>query len=482
MAKNVTPHIPDPQRVAEAGRYFRYMAEFVGFGPDDAEAIRRSGLVVEKHLPEIIGKFYANLLQYPPTRQFFLRADGAVDQAYLELRMYHQANFWRRTARGEYDDEYAGFVDYVGRAHTSRGADSNLYIAERYVIGMVGFVQHAIIDALQRELREYDPLLEMDAVKAWNKLCMVLLEVLARAYGDEHQVEDGGPRESVDPQEMIALSVQSYEKGLGIRHSENFKEVTVASQAEIPDGERKIVEVDGASIGVFHHQGEWYALRNTCLHRGGPVCTGKLDGNNLICPWHGYTYNLINGQLLLDPTAKLEMYSVILRDGEVRLRVPVRSIDELLTATLPKAVVSRPAQPAVEDITRFSDYHPTSSAAEPQISSVTTISVDAPASPRLAPNEFRLADIAPGKIKLVFVAGQRVAVYNLNGEYSATAEECTHAGGPLSEGELKDSQVICPWHDSCFDVRTGAVTCPPAEEPLKTYRVEIHGEIGRVIE
>jgi nitrite reductase/ring-hydroxylating ferredoxin subunit len=40
--------------------------------------------------------------------------------------------------------------------------------------------------------------------------------------------------------------------------------------------------------------------------------------------------------------------------------------------------------------------------------------------------------------------------------------------------------VICPWHGSCFDVRDGAVTCDPADEPVRTYRVTLEGEIGRV--
>jgi len=54
--------------------------------------------------------------------------------------MRHQTNFWLRTSEGVFDDEYAQYVDYVGRAHTAHGADPNIYIAERYVIGMVGFV------------------------------------------------------------------------------------------------------------------------------------------------------------------------------------------------------------------------------------------------------------------------------------------------------------------------------------------------------
>ena len=87
--------------------------------PYDAQTIRETRSVVEKHLPAIIAEFYAQLLRFPATRKpFLLKKDGTVDEDYLELRMQHQANFWRRTMTANFDDDYARFVDYVGRAHT----------------------------------------------------------------------------------------------------------------------------------------------------------------------------------------------------------------------------------------------------------------------------------------------------------------------------------------------------------------------------
>jgi hypothetical protein len=126
------------------GRFFRYMAEFVGFKQEDANAIRESGLVIEKHLPSMNARFYDNLLQFPTTRKLFNRRDGSIDQEYPQLRIMYQANFWRRTASRSYDGDYACYIDYVGQAHTSRGTDPKIYVEERYVIGMIGFVQHAI--------------------------------------------------------------------------------------------------------------------------------------------------------------------------------------------------------------------------------------------------------------------------------------------------------------------------------------------------
>jgi hypothetical protein len=217
------------------------MAEFVGFTQEDAKAIRESGLIIEKHIPEIVSQFYSHLLRYPPTREHFLRPDGTLDQDYLQLRMHHLTNFWRRTASGQYDDDYARYVDYVGRAHTSHGADPKIYIAERYVIGQVGFVQHAISQALTKELHEIDSDLEVRALRAWNLLMMVILEMLSRAYSGEREIEPHGSAATINHQAVFDLAVETYELGLGLRLPTGIKDVLVGTVQEIPDGERKII-------------------------------------------------------------------------------------------------------------------------------------------------------------------------------------------------------------------------------------------------
>jgi uncharacterized membrane protein/nitrite reductase/ring-hydroxylating ferredoxin subunit len=73
----------------------------------------------------------------------------------------------------------------------------------------------------------------------------------------------------------------------------------------------------------------------------------------------------------------------------------------------------------------------------------------------------------------VQVGGKVMAVANLNGDFYAFQEFCTHRFGPLSEGAFYDGQVECPWHRSCFDVRTGNVTQGPAKVDLETYEVQV---------
>ncbi len=440
MTANQTPEAAD----LEPGRYFRYMAEFVGFTEPDKAVIKDTRFIIEKHIPAIVSQFYEHLLAYPPTRKFFLKKDGTIDQEYLQLRMHHLTNFWRRTASSELDNDYARYVDYVGRAHTASGADPKIYIPERYVIGQVGFVQHAISEILHEELQEIDADLAQRASRAWNLLLMVILEMLSRAYSGEHEAEDQAPEVEVDPEKVRQLAVETYERNLDLYRSIEHREVVVAREEEIPEGERKIVEIDGLSVGIFRHQGSWYAVRNYCLHRAGPVCTGSLEGNTLTCPWHGYQYDLTTGTLLIDPTAALEMYPVEAREGEVRVRFPRKTWD---------------TEPVTLDSPAF------------EISETTPLQL----------NEFRLDRLGPGQIVRVRLDGAWVAVYNLDGAYYATADTCTHEGGSLSAGHLDGSCVACPLHNSCFDVRDGSVVRGPAEEPVQTFQVAVEGEIGRVL-
>jgi uncharacterized membrane protein/nitrite reductase/ring-hydroxylating ferredoxin subunit len=70
------------------------------------------------------------------------------------------------------------------------------------------------------------------------------------------------------------------------------------------------------------------------------------------------------------------------------------------------------------------------------------------------------------------VNGIVVTIARIGGAWYAFQEFCSHRYGPLSEGALKGCEVVCPWHGSRFDVRTGKVTGGPAKVDLRTFRVE----------
>ena len=91
----------------------------------------------------------------------------------------------------------------------------------------------------------------------------------------------------------------------------------ICKVSELPPGERKIVEVEGRSIGVFNINRSFFALRNICPHQGAPLCLGKLkgmmrasrpqtyeyvrDGEIIVCPWHCWEFDVTSGRSVFNP-------------------------------------------------------------------------------------------------------------------------------------------------------------------------------------
>jgi nitrite reductase/ring-hydroxylating ferredoxin subunit len=84
-------------------------------------------------------------------------------------------------------------------------------------------------------------------------------------------------------------------------------------------------------------------------------------------------------------------------------------------------------------------------------------------------------EVSPGQARLVEVGGKEIALFNVAGSFHAIANNCTHVGGPLCEGEINGVEVTCPWHGATFDVTTGQVLGPPAGEPVGRYNVRVEG-------
>ena len=85
-------------------------------------------------------------------------------------------------------------------------------------------------------------------------------------------------------------------------------------------------------------------------------------------------------------------------------------------------------------------------------------------------------ELSPGEMKSVSLGDEDVLLANVNGNFYVISDTCTHAMGPLSEGELDEDQVQCPMHGAKFSVVTGEVLNPPAGENVQAYEVRISGD------
>ncbi|HMP55183.1 MAG TPA: non-heme iron oxygenase ferredoxin subunit [Novosphingobium sp.] len=82
--------------------------------------------------------------------------------------------------------------------------------------------------------------------------------------------------------------------------------------------------------------------------------------------------------------------------------------------------------------------------------------------------------LKPGEMMAVDAKGlPPVALYNIDGEFLATSNVCSHAVAMLTDGYIDGDQIECPMHGGMFDIRTGAATHFPCVEPLRTFRVEL---------
>ena len=115
-------------------------------------------------------------------------------------------------------------------------------------------------------------------------------------------------------------------------------ELFVAASSELKDGERKIVTFGDTEIGVYRMGGKLYAYENLCAHQGGPACEGLLmpkveevlapdktfermrfnyDSWHIVCPWHGWEYELATGEYVVNRKCRLRKFAVAEKDGSI---------------------------------------------------------------------------------------------------------------------------------------------------------------------
>jgi nitrite reductase (NADH) small subunit len=95
--------------------------------------------------------------------------------------------------------------------------------------------------------------------------------------------------------------------------------VRVAGTAEVKPGHALVVEVNGKTLAVFNVDGNFHAIDNTCVHRGGPLGEGDVEGSVVTCPWHGWQFNITTGECLKNPAAKVEVYPVKVEGDDIKV-------------------------------------------------------------------------------------------------------------------------------------------------------------------
>ena len=93
--------------------------------------------------------------------------------------------------------------------------------------------------------------------------------------------------------------------------------VRAARKDEIPAGSIREFQVDGLTVAIANIGNKFYAINNTCLHRGGPLGEGQLEGNVVTCPWHGWQFDVTTGKAVQNPNAGVGCFATEVRGEEV---------------------------------------------------------------------------------------------------------------------------------------------------------------------
>ncbi|NOT21476.1 MAG: Rieske 2Fe-2S domain-containing protein [Nitrospiraceae bacterium] len=95
----------------------------------------------------------------------------------------------------------------------------------------------------------------------------------------------------------------------------------VTDAVGLKPGSGMVVEVSGKTLAIFNIDGTFHAIDNTCIHRGGPLGEGDVEGAIVTCPWHGWQYDVTTGTCVANPAAKVARYEVKIEGADVKVLV-----------------------------------------------------------------------------------------------------------------------------------------------------------------
>ncbi len=189
----------DETRLEEDLPYrFEYLIDFMGFGPEDVEAIHASANHLAPNVPSLVDAVYDKLFSYNATKRHFVPRqsgyEGAVpssldelemDHEMIEYRKQHLARYLERLVTRPYDGDMVKYLDFVGKMHTPRAGSKDLVVPLVQMNALMGFVADALMQTifglgLERET-------EVRTVRAFNKLLWLQNDLITRHYQEVPQ-------------------------------------------------------------------------------------------------------------------------------------------------------------------------------------------------------------------------------------------------------------------------------------------------------
>jgi hypothetical protein len=177
----------------DLGYRFGYLAEFMGFGPDDVKAIHDAAAYLAPSVPALVDAVYDKLFGYTATKRHFVpRQFGyegdvpesvetlAKDHEQIQFRKAHLANYLKRLVTGAYDHKMVSYLDFVGKIHTPKAGSPELDVPLVQMDALMGFVSDALLGTILG--LPLDCAVKQRTARAFNKLLWLQSDLIVRHY------------------------------------------------------------------------------------------------------------------------------------------------------------------------------------------------------------------------------------------------------------------------------------------------------------
>lgn len=107
--------------------------------------------------------------------------------------------------------------------------------------------------------------------------------------------------------------------------------VPVATTTEVPSGGCKVVQLHQRFVAVFNVEGAFHAIDHECPHEGGPLGAGEVDGRIVVCPWHGWAFDVTTGHCPTSPDICVERFPLRVVGSEIQIQIDLSAAKSMWT-------------------------------------------------------------------------------------------------------------------------------------------------------
>ena len=185
--------INEKQLETDLGYRFAYLTEFVGFGEEDIQAIHEAAAHLAPLVPALVDAVYVKLFSYDATKRHFVpRQYGyegplpesveslGLDHELIKFRKEHLARYLTALVTRPYDGKMVEYLDMVGKIHTEKAGNKDLFVPLVQMNALMGFVADALTNTIYQLNLEREQ--EIRTVRAFNKLLWLQNDLINRHY------------------------------------------------------------------------------------------------------------------------------------------------------------------------------------------------------------------------------------------------------------------------------------------------------------